>query len=264
MNETLNLPNCKWCDGVCYDQNVVNGTGDCDRQDTNIWFGLFIMQFGAFAAWFGIIVHVVVVASILKYLDNRSMRLLAGQFLSDIFLCVWGIVYATHASVTGHRISRGGSLGCHAEGIYITIAVTATYYTTSLVALERYRAICMPFRQEWDMRTWRRLYILCWIVSIAASGVIALFGGYGPSYTKYMCEPKYTPGNFLAFLIITSPVIMCMRYCYWKIYATVKKKFTSPQDYPSSVLTHEALHLCQSLFSPHNIRVCCSVVWNYG
>ena len=107
MNVTKDS-DCLWCDDVCYDQRVVNGTGDCDRFGRNVYGSKAAAAVFTILSPVGIFGHIVLFVTIWKrFRDEGKILLLGASFVPTFLQCLYFFPTHAHIWITGKRALPG-------------------------------------------------------------------------------------------------------------------------------------------------------------
>ena len=227
MNYTLQ--DCSWCDGVCYDQNVMNGTGACDRGEANIWYAPVVVTGKVFSILgpLGLVGHIIfAVVTLRKFRQNNAMMLLQGQFVTDFLYCIYVTISNFNISFKEETPFPNSGLGCTLVIGFINWTLAATLVCTCYVAYERYRRICLPFKKRLSTRVWVLLYALAWFPGILVTVVIHFIGGITPLYLKTSCFVDVRDvAPFLVVIFFTGFPICAALFWYAKIFFNLHAMF---------------------------------------
>ena len=232
---------CVFCEGTCYKQTIVNGTGDCDPFGTNIWWDnvpyvIFLLCF------IGICGHIIVFVAVLKYLrHNVTYMLLAGLFVADFLWCVlWGSSHF-YVLIWDERYFYGKGVGCEVMGGFAYACCVSNVCHNALIASERYWMVCNPLRKQMTPRTLLRYYTSIWLLAIVLAFCIHSMGGSVLTYSKLYCFADfYDAGNFAVTITCFSIALPIASFCYWKVYWRLQQMVSRTHSSQSSPMRSAA------------------------
>ena len=237
------LKDCVWCDGVCYDQNMINGTGECDRYGVQLWYGHWLYPTFSLLMPVGVLGHFLFWYIVRKkYMKDASMVLLAISLLPTFMQCVWVSAVSFYGLAVGERI-MGAGLGCDFEGMLNTFTYGLCLCFSSIIAYERYRKICMPFTKAWSLKQWILLCSAGTVLMFALVVTAAFMDGFHLLYSKLYCHINFSSlDNMMLSILYMLFLLAGSFYCYAKIYIKIHKTFNGASE-PECMARRAAVQL---------------------
>lgn len=187
-------------------------------------------------------------------LAHRSMRSITNSFIfnlaaTDFLLSVLCMPFALVSAITGMWVF--GKVMCVLTGFLLSVLCIASILTLSLVAIDRYLAICRPLKYC-TLVTHRKSVIMLvyiWLQAIMCAILPVL--GWGQGYTfvaeESICRPEFgkpsIDNGYTIFLFVTCFVgpFSIIAFTYVSILCTARRQFRRVHQAKANVVNINVL-----------------------
>ena len=171
-------------------------------------------------------------------LANRSLRTITNSFIfnlaaTDFLLSVLCIPFSLVSAISRSWVF--GRVMCILTGFLLSVLCIASILTLALVAVERYLAICRPFRYCSNVTRKSCAVMILSVWTLASVFAILPVLGWGRGYSfvedEYICRPKFgrpTEDNgytMFLFAVCFSVPFAIIAYAYVSILLTARRQF---------------------------------------